>query len=302
VPCGRFAPTPSGPLHLGSLLAAAGSYLEARKRGGRWLLRIDDLDRDRSIPGVADEIIATLARFGFEWDGSICFQSLRNDLYRAALAHIVGNGLAYACRCSRSVLSALQPFEPGAEPVYPGTCRDDPEAAGEAHALRFRVPETGPPVEFEDGFQGHVCQDCATEAGDFIIRRRDGQIAYHLATVVDDAELGVNEVVRGADLLPSTPRQMLLQRALNLPAPRYAHLPLLTEPDGRKLAKSRRAVPLAAEASRELWRVLTWLGQAPPPELAAAPVRAIWDWAIPVWRPEALAGIRELRLDPDREA
>jgi glutamyl-Q tRNA(Asp) synthetase len=302
VPCGRFAPTPSGPLHLGSLLAAAGSYLDARHRGGRWLLRIDDLDRDRSRPGLADEIVATLARFGFEWDGSVCFQSRRSDLYRAALSDIVRNGLAYACRCSRSVLSALQGFEPGAEPVYPGTCRDDPEAARAEHALRFRIPQSEPPVAFEDGFQGLVRQDCAREAGDFIIRRRDGQIAYHLATVVDDAEQGVNEVVRGADLLPSTPRQMLLQRALDLPAPRYAHLPLLTEPDGRKLAKSRRAVPLAADASRELWRVLRWLRQAPPPELAAAPVREIWGWAIPAWRPEALAGIRELRLDPARES
>jgi glutamyl-Q tRNA(Asp) synthetase len=301
VPCGRFAPTPSGPLHLGSLLAATGSYLDARHRGGRWLLRIDDLDRDRSIPGLAGELIATLARFGFEWDGSVCFQSLRNELYRAALADLVGNGLAYACRCSRSVLSALQATGPGAEPVYPGTCRNDPEAARAAHALRFRIAETERPVEFEDRFQGRVRQDCATEAGDFIIRRRDGQIAYHLATVVDDADLGVNEVVRGADLLPSTPRQMLLQRALGLPAPRYAHLPLLTEPDGRKLAKSRRAVPLAADASRELWRVLAWLGQAPPPELAAAPVRTLWDWAIPRWRPDALAGIRELRLGPARE-
>jgi glutamyl-Q tRNA(Asp) synthetase len=264
-------------------------------------LRIDDLDRDRSIPGVAGEIIATLARFGFEWDGTICFQSLRNDLYRAALSDIVKRGLTYPCRCSRSVLSALQAAEPRAEPVYPGTCRNDPSAASAAHALRFRILESEPPVEFEDAFQGPVRQDCVAEAGDFIVRRRDGPIAYHLATVVDDADQGVTEVVRGADLLSSTPRQILVQRALGLPEPRYAHLPLLMEPDGRKLSKSRRAVPLASAAAHELWRVLTWLGQAPPPELAAVPVRAIWDWAIPAWRPEAVAGIRELRLDAARD-
>ncbi len=250
------------------------------------------------MPGLAGEFQATLARFGFEWDGSVCFQSARAALYGEALAALIASGKTYACRCSRSLLSAAQAAEPGVEPVYPGTCRGDPAASRESHALRFAISPGQPHVEFEDEFQGRYCQDCLREAGDFVIRRRDGQTAYHLATVVDDAELGVTEVVRGADLLSSTPRQMLLQQALGLPAPRYGHLPLLVERDGSKLAKSRRSVPLATEtASRQLWQVLQWLGQAPPQELAAAPVGAIWEWAIPSWRPGRLAGLRERRLD-----
>ena len=245
---------------------------------------------------MADDFQETLRRFGLEWDGTVCFQSGRNELYREALAAIEARNRTYACRCSRSTLTASQLSEPGSEPVYSGTCRRDPEAALGPHALRFAIPEEQPPVEFEDTFQGRYRQDCAKEAGDFVIRRRDGQIAYHLATVVDDAEQGVTEVVRGADLMPSTPRQILLQEALALPTPSYGHLPLLTEPDGRKLAKSKRAVPLAADASRQLWQVLGWLEQAPPPELTTAPVRTIWDWAIPNWRPTRLTGCLERRL------
>jgi glutamyl-Q tRNA(Asp) synthetase len=294
--CGRFAPTPSGPLHLGSLLAATGSFLSARHAGGRWLLRIDDLDRQRSIPGLGKEFQRILRRFGFEWDGTVCFQSGRNERYREALAAVAAGNGTYACRCSRSTLTASQLAEPGAEPVYPGTCRHDPQAVLGPHALRFAIREGQPPIEFEDAFQGRYLQDCAREAGDFVIRRRDGQVAYHLATVVDDAEHGVTEVVRGADLMASTPRQILLQEALALHTPSYGHLPLLTEPDGRKLAKSKRSLPLAEDVSQQLWQVLDWLEQAPPPELAAAPVRTIWDWAIPNWRPARLAGRRERRL------
>ena len=294
--CGRFAPTPSGPLHLGSLLAATGSYLSARHAGGRWLLRIDDLDRQRSIPGLAEEFQRTLHQFGFEWDGTVCFQSARNDRYREALAAIVARNGTYACRCSRSTLTASQLAESGTEPVYPGTCRQDPQAATGPHALRFAIREGQPPIEFADLFQGRYVQDCAREAGDFVVRRRDGQVAYHLATVVDDAENGVTEVVRGADLMASTPRQILLQQALALPTPAYGHLPLLTEPDGRKLAKSKRSLPLAEDVSRQLCQVFGWLEQAPPPELATEPVRTIWDWAIRNWRPARLAGCRERRL------
>ncbi len=296
-PCGRFAPTPSGPLHLGSLLAAAGSFLSARSQGGRWLLRIEDLDRDRCIPGLADEFQTTLAQFGFEWDGNVEFQSDRSDFYAEAIARLRHDGRCYPCRCSRSRIAALA-LEPGSEPVYPGTCRVDPAAGSGPHALRFRIQADEPPVEFDDAWQGHVRQDCAREAGDFVIRRRDGFAAYHLAVVVDDALQGVTEVVRGADLLSSTPRQILLQRALGLPTPRYGHLPLLTEPDGQKLAKSRRAVPLAADmASRQLWDVLGWLEQEPPTALAGAPVAEIWGWALANWRPARLAGRRERRLE-----
>lgn len=261
------------------------------------MLRIDDLDRERSIPGLAAQFQRTLAAFGFEWDGSVYFQSDRTDRYEAALAELGSSGLAYACRCSRSQLAAAQPGDPESEPVYPGTCRGDPAARASPHALRFAIADGEAAVEFEDAFQGPYSQDCRRDAGDFVIRRRDGHPAYHLAVVLDDADAGVNEVVRGADLLASTPRQILLQRALGLPTPRYGHLPLLLEPDGRKLAKSRRAVPIAAgEAPTQLWQALQWLEQAPPAELAGAPVREVWAWAIPNWRPARLAGIRERRL------
>jgi glutamyl-Q tRNA(Asp) synthetase len=252
---------------------------------------------------MADEFLHLLADFGFEWDGNVEFQSKRTEWYAAALAKLQRAGLCYACRCSRSALAALAQ-EPGAEPVYPGTCRSDPQAGAGPHALRFGIDADEPTVEFDDLWQGHVRQDCAREAGDFVIRRRDGVAAYHLAVVVDDAAQGVTEVIRGSDLLSSTPRQVLLQRALGLPTPLYGHLPLLTEPDGRKLAKSRRAVPLAAgAASRQLWEVLGWLEQEPPAALMRAPVGEIWGWALANWRPARLAGLRERRLPaPPRDA
>jgi glutamyl-Q tRNA(Asp) synthetase len=294
--CGRFAPTPSGPLHLGSLLAAVGSYLSARRSNGRWLLRIEDLDRNRVIPGIADQMLRTLDSFGFEWDGNVEFQNTRILLYEQALARLVAAGLCYPCRCSRSQLAA-QALEPGEELVYPGTCRSDPDASQGPHALRFRTDAGLALVEFEDRLQGPVSEDCHHAAGDFVIRRRDGFFAYHLAVVVDDELQGVTEVVRGCDLLSCTPRQILLQRALGYRTPEYAHLPLLLEADGRKLAKSRHAVPLDADcAAPALWKVLAWLRQEPPAELAGAPVNEIWAWALPNWRPERLAGFRELRL------
>ena len=296
VPCGRFAPTPSGPLHLGSLLAAVGSYLSAKQASGRWLLRIEDLDRHRSISGAAEQIPRILEAFGFEWDGKIEFQNDRIPYYEQALARLEAAGLCYACRCSRSQLAA-QPLEPGDELIYPGTCREDPDARHGPHALRFRTGGLPAEVEFEDRLQGLVSEDCRRKAGDFVIRRRDGFFAYHLAVVVDDELQGVTEVVRGCDLLSCTPRQILLQRAIGYRTPAYAHLPLLLEADGRKLAKSRHAVPLDSDrAAPALWQALAWLRQKPPVELAQATVRDIWAWALPNWRPEPLMGCRELRL------
>jgi glutamyl-Q tRNA(Asp) synthetase len=284
---------------MGSLLAAAGSYLSARHAGGRWLLRIDDLDRERCAPGLAEQFRVTLAQFGFEWDGNVCFQSDRINRYDEALTSLRSRGLVYACHCSRSQIASVQAADPEAEPIYPGTCRRNPGAGAVPHALRYAIAADEAPVEFNDTFQGLCRQDCRREAGDFVVRRRDGLAAYHLAVVVDDADAGVTEVVRGADLLSSTPRQILLQRSLDLAIPRYGHLPVLTEPDGQKLAKSRRAVPLApGEAPRLLWQALQWLEQAPPVELAGAPVRDLWAWAIPNWRPARLAGHSERRLAP----
>ncbi len=283
---------------MGSLLAAAGSYLSVRSRGGRWLLRIDDLDRNRCIPGLAAKFQSTLETFGFEWDGDVHFQADRIDTYVAALQALQAGGNCYPCRCSRAEIAAAQLAEPASEPIYPGTCRDGPAAGNQPHALRFRIDLDHSIVEFRDLFQGPVRQDCRRDAGDFVVQRRDGPFAYHLAVVVDDELQGVTEVVRGADLLSSTPRQILLQRTLGFRTPRYGHLLLLTEPDGRKLAKSQRAVPLdAREAPRQLWQVLEWLEQAPPAALASAPVREIWSWAIANWRPERLEGRLERRLE-----
>jgi glutamyl-Q tRNA(Asp) synthetase len=295
-PCGRFAPTPSGPLHLGSLLAAVGSFLSVKQVNGRWLLRIEDLDRNRVVPGLADQMLQTLESFGFEWDGVVEFQNNRIVYYEAALARMAAAGLCYACHCSRSQLAA-QALEPAEELVYPGTCRNGPAANQGPHALRFRIDTLQARVSFEDRLQGLTSEDCRHTAGDFVIRRRDGYFAYHLAVVVDDELQGVTEVVRGCDLLSCTSRQILLQQALGYRTPGYAHLPLLLEADGRKLAKSRHAVPLDTDrAASALWEALRWLRQEPPPELAGASIREIWAWALPNWRPERLAGCRELRL------
>jgi glutamyl-Q tRNA(Asp) synthetase len=259
-------------------------------------VRIEDLDRNRVIPGIAEQILQTLELFGFEWDGIVEFQNDRIECYEQALAVIEAAGLCYACRCSRSQLAA-QSLEPGEEPVYPGTCRNDPGASQGPHALRFRTDASALEVSFKDRLQGLVRENCHRSAGDFVIRRRDGFFAYHLAAVVDDELQGVTEVVRGCDLLSSTPRQILLQRALGYRTPEYAHLPLLLEADGRKLAKSRHAVPLDADrAESVLWEALTWLRQEPPAELSGASIREIWAWALPNWRPERLAGCSELRL------
>jgi glutamyl-Q tRNA(Asp) synthetase len=280
-------------------VAATGSYLSARSCGGRWILRIDDLDRDRCVPALRESFPYSLETFGFEWDGSIQFQSDRIDDYRLAVDRLQAAGCCYACRCSRSTLAATVAVDPGSESVYPGTCRNDLEAARVPHALRFAINGDQVAVSFEDAFQGTNCQDCRLEAGDFVVRRRDGGFAYHLAVVVDDARIGVTEVVRGADLLASTPRQILLQRALGLPTPAYGHLPVLTESDGRKLAKSRHALPLDADAApQQLWQALSWLEQSPPPELARTSVRELWAWAIPNWKPARLVGLRERRLPP----
>jgi glutamyl-Q tRNA(Asp) synthetase len=257
---------------------------------------MEDLDQRRVQPGAADQILRTLESFGFEWDGTVQFQNNRTFLYQAALTELQSAGCCYPCRCSRSRL-ARRPAEPGDEPVYPGICRADPEAGRGIHALRFRIDADVPVVAFEDELQGSIRQDCRREAGDFVIRRRDGYFAYQLAVVVDDELQGISEVVRGCDLLSSTPRQILLQRALGYRTPRYAHVPLLVEADGRKLAKSRRAAPIDAGcAAPMLTEALATLRQEPPPGLARATVREIWAWALANWQPGRLAGRRELRL------
>jgi glutamyl-Q tRNA(Asp) synthetase len=287
-PLGRFAPSPTGPLHLGSLLAAAGSYLDARANGARWLVRMEDLDTPRVVPGCADEMLRTLDAFGFEWDGEVLYQSTRKTDYRDALAQLGKAGRTFACSCSRKDLAADD--DAGG---YPGTCRSGPTKSGPA-AIRFRVSDG--PIHFDDLFQGPQTFDlCA--CGDVVVERRDGLASYQLAVVVDDAFQQVTRVVRGADLLPSTPWQIDLQRALSLRQPSYGHLPLLLEPDGAKLSKSRRSLPLDMSAvPQTLFSTLTHLSQTPPPELAHSSIKEVWKWAIRHWDPRALVGKASVHL------
>jgi glutamyl-Q tRNA(Asp) synthetase len=271
---GRFAPSPSGDLHLGSLYAAAASYLDARANHGRWLLRIEDLDGPRVVPGSTARILRTLGQFGFEWDGNAVLQSGRTEGYEAALAGLRARGLTFQCSCSRSQLADEQ--------RYPGYCRKHPLHPGMPTATRLRVdPDT---IQFADRVQGIFRQDVASAVGDFVLRRRDQMFAYVLAVVVDDAAQAVTHVVRGADLLDNTPRQIYLQNLLGLPRPIYAHVPLLTEADGRKLAKSVRSLRLdPASALPQLSAVFELLGLSPPAQLAAGSVADAWTWAVGAW-------------------
>jgi len=294
---GRFAPSPTGPLHLGSLVAALGSYLFAKSRGGQWLLRMDDLDTPRVVPGMADDILRTLEILGLHWDGEIVWQSRRDEVYAEALLKLEQLGVVYPCGCSRGEIAriATAPHGDGDELVYPGTCRNGLAPGKEPRSLRIRVPEEE--VSFRDGIVGPCRQKLADVCGDFVVRRADGLFAYHLATVVDDAEAGVNQVVRGADLLASTPRQIYLQRLLGIGEPAYFHLPLVTGPDGGKLSKRDCAVSLAS--GRDLGRdggtlllaALRFLGQLFPDVPASAPPAAILAAAVAGFRPDAVPAI-----------
>ena len=278
---GRFAPSPTGPLHFGSLVAAVGSFLDAKSNGGEWLLRMEDVDAPRTAPGAADSILRTLERCGLCWDGEVVFQSRRASLYRAAFERLSIGGEVFACACSRREMadSALGPD--GAR-RYPGTCREGPAPGRDARAWRLKVePEE---ICFDDALQGRICQDVAAEVGDFVVLRADGLFAYQLAVVVDDAEQGVTHVVRGADLADSTPRQICLQRRLGLPQPAYLHLPAAIDAQGEKLSKQTRARPLDdARPQAALVAALTFLGQPPPAELGEADPESLWHWAVEHW-------------------
>ncbi|MCC6608568.1 MAG: tRNA glutamyl-Q(34) synthetase GluQRS [Burkholderiales bacterium] len=286
---GRFAPSPTGPLHFGSLVAAVGSRADARAHGGDWLVRIEDLDVARESPGAADAILRALEALGMGWDGAVIYQSRRADAYRAALARLTSAGLTYPCGCSRKEIAdsavcfgdtvAARADSPR-EQIYPGTCRNGLPPGRAPRAIRCRVDNR--PIDFEDAVQGAVRQCLAREVGDFVLLRADGVYAYQLAVVVDDAEQGLTDVVRGADLLDSTPRQIHLQRALGYPVPRYCHLPVATDARGDKLSKQTRAAPIDPGRPFEaLARALAFLGHAPPADLGD--VEALWAWATDRW-------------------
>lgn len=279
---GRFAPSPTGPLHFGSLVAAVGSFLEARSRGGAWLVRIDDLDPPRVVPGSADDILHTLEGCRMEWDGTVAYQSARHDAYHSAVHRLRERDLVYPCACSRREIadSAL----PGPEGyVYPGICRPGLRESRPARTLR--IITQGATIEFDDQLQGRISQELERESGDFVLYRADGVYAYQLAAAVDDAEQGITDVVRGADLLASAPRQIYLQQLLSLPTPRYAHLPVAVNAQGEKLSKQTYAAPIDPHRPLPaLIAALAFLGQRPPQELGQTDLQSFWKWAITNWR------------------
>lgn len=283
---GRFAPTPSGYLHFGSLLAALASYLDARHHNGQWLVRIEDLDTPRNIPGATEHILRTLDAYGLHWDGEVVHQADRLALYQQAMTRWLETGQAYYCDCSRRDILAHGN-------IYPGTCRLRQLPAASDHAIRLQVDSSE--LTLQDRLQGRFSQRLSEASGDFIIRRRDGIIAYQLAVVVDDIAQGVTDIVRGADLLESTPRQLWIYQLLRQPVPRYLHVPLAMRADGEKLSKRLGSAPLEPEqAARTLHHALSVLAQRPPSELTGAPVAEQLQWAIAHWQPEQLPATRQI--------
>lgn len=276
---GRFAPSPSGPLHFGSLIAALASYLDARAHNGRWLLRIEDLDPPREVPGSAQQIISSLSEHGLEWDGPICWQSHREQAYQEADKALQRAGLCYRCDCSRNQLAA-------SNGRYQGYCRERNLAPDSDAATRIKVGDAS--VAFQDIVQGPQHQNLAETVGDFIIRRKDGLYAYQLAVVVDDAASSVNHVIRGADLLDSSPRQIHLQQCLGLPTPVYGHLPLAINQQGQKLSKQNLAEALdSARVIENLEAALRFLGQAATPRRYRRPADLL-NWAREHWRRQGI--------------
>ena len=283
---GRFAPSPTGLLHFGSLVAAVGSYLDAKHHQGRWLVRIEDIDLPRAIPKIADVILFTLERFGMEWDEIVLYQSQRNPYYQAAIEQLAQQGLVYPCACSRKEIADSSIIGING-PIYQGTCLEYPPAGNSAHALRIRTHDE--PVAFCDRLMGQCSQQLKSQIGDFVLRRADGIYAYQLAVVVDDAAQHISHVVRGADLLDSTPRQIFLQQLLGVETPHYMHLPVVINAQGQKLSKQTLATPLDPhDVLVQLSDAVRFLGQNPPKEITQGNVDAFWQWATQNWRSEQI--------------
>lgn len=292
---GRFAPSPSGPLHLGSLLSAVASFLDARSRNGQWLLRIDDLDGPRTVAGSTERIYRALEHHGLEWDGRVALQSDHQAQYISALDNLHAQNALYHCSCTRKMVAGRP---------YPGTCRwrktiananKGAEPRSTAYAIRLQIPSTSNELDFDDELLGQQKHNLAAHSGDFIVRRADGLISYQLAVVIDDALTGVNRVVRGADLLDSTPRQILLHQLLGLPLPAYLHLPVLLNRHGMKLSKQAHAVALDnSQPGQNLHLLLQLLHQSPPSQLQFDSPAQILAWAIQHWQPNALPKTPEL--------
>lgn len=283
---GRFAPSPTGPLHFGSLTAAVASYLEARTHGGKWLVRMEDLDKPREMPGAAEDILRTLEYFGFEWDEEVVYQSRRLADYKDALLQLQAKGLVYPCACSRKEIADSVSSNPALHGldglVYPGTCRTGLAQGKTPRAWRIHTDHAV--ITFDDAIQGHFRHILSQEVGDFVLKRADGFYAYQLAVVVDDAAQNISHVVRGADLLDSTSRQIYLQHMLGFSTPAYAHIPVATNAQGEKLSKQTLAPALnKQEPQKDLWQALHFLGQNPPTELQQSSIGDLWQWAEPQW-------------------
>jgi len=287
---GRFAPSPTGPLHFGSLVAAVGSYLDARHHCGEWLVRMEDLDPPREVPGAAADILRTLERYGLHWDGEVTYQSRRSAEYQVALEQLDANGRLYGCACTRKEMADTS--LPGQNAgVYPGTCRNGLPDGRKVRALRVRVDTTE--VSFEDSLQGSTRQHLGREVGDFVVRRADNLVAYQLAVVVDDAAQQITHIVRGADLLDSTPRQLYLQRLLGLPTPAYLHLPVAINSAGEKLSKQSSAQAIDdADPVTVLLDVLQFLRQDLPGCAGDMTLEDLLKWASERWDRTCLHAIR----------
>jgi glutamyl-Q tRNA(Asp) synthetase len=290
---GRFAPSPTGPLHLGSLYAALASYLDAKSQQGLWLLRIDDLDTPRNKLGAASHILKTLETFGLHWDGNTYFQSAHLGVYDDILKRLQHQQLTYPCTCSRKTITATQT---GIEAIYPNNCRDNSFPCLTAHALRIKTNNSI--ISFDDRLQGTISHHLSTQHGDFILKRKDHIIAYQFAVVIDDDNQGVNHLVRGMDLLDSTPKQIYLQQQLGLPTPSYLHVPIITDAQGFKLSKQTKAQAVALKSPTSvIFKLLHLLRQQPPVTLQNAPVAELLNWAVAHWNPTPLTKIRAIALE-----
>jgi glutamyl-Q tRNA(Asp) synthetase len=280
---GRFAPSPTGPLHFGSLVAAVASYCDAKSQGGQWLLRIEDVDQTRKVPGASEDIIATLQRYGFAWDGDILYQSQRAGRYEEALSSLREKNLVYPCTCSRKEIADSSTRQGIEGAIYPGTCRQHPIKPGMPTAWRLKTEHEV--IGFEDAIQGQQQHHMATDIGDFVIKRADGLFSYQLAVVVDDALQGVTHVVRGADLLQSTTRQIYLQKSLGYTTPVYAHIPLVLNEQGQKLSKQTLANALPQDNVKDtLIKALHFLPFLPKPFPTFLSLSDLWRWAIDHWQ------------------
>jgi len=294
---GRFAPSPTGPLHLGSMITAVASYLQAKSQNGHWLLKIDDIDTPRVVAGASDNILRTLACFKMYWDESIVYQSQQQPHYQAALEQLVEQNETYHCLCSRSHMATIA--KPGPYgPIYPGKCRQRKQRpAHDRSAIRLKTHTTH--ITISDKLQGLISQNIQQDIGDFVIQRADGIFSYQLSVVVDDYQQKITEIVRGFDLLDSTPRQVYLQQRLHFPTPSYAHVPILVNRQGQKLSKQNLAAAVPHHHPEKiLLKVFQWLGLNPPAELQRETLDTLWCWAIAHWQLTAIPSVNTIMVNP----